>query len=152
MDLEFLSGNSFFSPLPLIHSPREKGKCEKIDRVPFHVIPAQSAIQCFLKYWQITGPRFHRGDDLNSMFSQLQGRVRGFGKIGLEEDLSARPKNQGGGSAKVWRPRPSSPKQPRQKSNGRKRKPGFCGKADGGSRNSPGASAVIAGAGFHPGN
>jgi hypothetical protein len=31
------------SPIP----PLQKGRCEKIDLVPFHVIPAKAGIQCF---------------------------------------------------------------------------------------------------------
>jgi hypothetical protein len=59
-----------------------KGRCEKNDLSLFPVIPAKAGIQCFQNFANFLDPGFHRGDDLNSIFSHLQGGVQGdFEKI-----------------------------------------------------------------------
>jgi len=40
----------------------EGGRCEKIDLVLFHVIPAKAGIQCFQGFTNLLDPGFHRGD------------------------------------------------------------------------------------------
>jgi len=42
--------------------PLVKGRCEKIDLVLFHVIPAKAGIQCFQGVTNWLDPGFHRGD------------------------------------------------------------------------------------------
>jgi hypothetical protein len=64
-------GDSTFPPL-------EKGSCEEIPLVLSYVIPAKAGIQYFHCLTNCLDPGFRRGDDLNSIFSQLQGDEGGF--------------------------------------------------------------------------
>jgi hypothetical protein len=49
------------------------GRCEKIDLSLFPIIPAKAGIQCFQSLANFLDPGFHRGGDLNSIFSHLRG-------------------------------------------------------------------------------
>jgi hypothetical protein len=42
--------------------PHQRGRCEKIELVLFHVIPAKAGIQCFQGFTNLLDPGFHRGD------------------------------------------------------------------------------------------
>jgi hypothetical protein len=62
----------------LILPPSEKGRCEKIGLVLFHVIPAKAGIQCFHEVTNTLDPGFHRGDEYSVISSQLQGGLGGL--------------------------------------------------------------------------
>jgi hypothetical protein len=47
---------------PTLALPLDGGRCEKIDLVLFHVIPAKAGIQCFQILSNFLDPGFHRGD------------------------------------------------------------------------------------------
>jgi hypothetical protein len=74
-----LGKTSHLIPLaPFQSPPLQKGRCEKIGSFLFHVIPAEAGIQCFQRLNNCLDPGFHRGDGLNLIFSQLQGKAGGF--------------------------------------------------------------------------
>ena len=61
--------------------PLDGGRCEKIDLVVFHVIPAKAGIQYFQAVKNCLDPGFHRGDDKKAIFSHLRGG-QGGGNLG----------------------------------------------------------------------
>jgi hypothetical protein len=56
----------------------QKGRCKKIALIPFLVIPAKAGIQYLSGLRNFLDPGFHRGDDLDQIFSHLQGDEGGF--------------------------------------------------------------------------
>ena len=79
--------------------PLKKGRCEKNDLSLFPVIPAKAGIQCFQKFANFLDPGFHRGDDLNSIFSHLQREKGGFdgsANLGSVSDIQISAKNRRG--------------------------------------------------------